>query len=61
MKRDIPVFTAHGCLDRSGTYYALDDQASPLFDQIQAYRALEYNYQFDKKNRIDSRSVWIRN
>ena len=53
MASALPVLTAHGYLDSTGAYYALDDDKSPYYDLINEYYTYEYNYQFDRKNRYD--------
>ena len=53
MNREIPVFTAHGYIDKNGTYYDTEDEQSPYYDLVQEYYMFEYNYQFDIKHRKD--------
>ncbi len=53
MSREVPVFTAHGYLDKNGTYYDTEDEQSPYYDLVHEYHMFEYNYQFDTKHRND--------
>ncbi len=53
MQEKIPVFTAHGCLDAEGNYFALDDTSSPWYDLVKEYHMYFYNYQFGKSGRQD--------
>lgn len=51
MMEEIPVFTAHGYLDKYGMYYDTDDKTSPYYSLVNEYYTYEYNYQFDEKHR----------
>ena len=54
MHKEIPAFTNHGYMDKNGVVYEKDDINSPYYyDWVNKYHYLEYNYQFDKGNRID--------
>lgn len=54
MHKEIPAFTNHGYMDKDGVVYEKDDINSPYYyDWVNKYHYLEYNYQFDKGNRID--------
>ena len=55
MQKEIPSFTLHGYIDRSGTYYDVEDTTSPYFtDWVEKYHYFEYNDQFDQTHRINS-------
>jgi hypothetical protein len=51
LSEDIPVLAAGGYWAADGSFYELDDEESPYFEQINDYNILEYNYIFGKKDR----------
>ncbi len=54
MRKDVPVFTKHGYIGSDGKYYKRTDKLSPYYEKVNTYHMLEYNYQFDAKNRNDA-------
>ena len=49
LRDDIPAITARGYWGENGTYYELDDEASPYWDEIQEYHSIQYNNMFDER------------
>lgn len=49
LRNDIPAITARGYWGENGTYYELDDEASPYWDEIQEYHSIQYNNMFDER------------
>ena len=55
---DIPSINLNGYLGADGVEYGYDDR-SPYTGLIEEYRTLQYNYLFDKKERLDRLFDWV--
>ena len=55
---DIPSINLTGYLGADGVEYGYDDR-SPYTGLIEEYRTLQYNYLFDKKERLDRLFDWV--
>ena len=53
LSRQIPAINLNGYLGADGTEYSYEDDSEYL-DLIEEYRSLQYNYLFDKEDRLDS-------
>ena len=53
LRKDLPVLTAMGCLDKKGKYYesALD---TPYADMVKEYQIMQYNNLIDTKHTVHS-------
>ena len=53
LRKDLPVLTAMGCIDKDGNYYETPEE-SPYADKVKEYQILQYNNLLDSKNMVHS-------
>lgn len=49
LMQDVPAINFSGYYDKNGTFYSVQDQNSPYYEQLKEYQYLEYNHLFDNK------------
>lgn len=56
VSKKYPILTVNGYYDNKGKFYSLsdDEKSSSFSDVLKEYDILQYNYMFDKKNRVSN-------
>lgn len=54
LRQEIPVFTAHGYIDKEQKYYDEVNEESPYKDLLDLYEFMQYNNLMDSKNRVEN-------
>lgn len=53
MQKDIPIIGQGGFCDNAGTWYTFENAPELLTNKLNEYRILQYNYVYDRNNRVD--------
>lgn len=51
---EVPIISGRGVCDSEGKWYAWEEAPGACIEFTDAYRILQYNNIYDRKNRVDS-------